>query len=82
METPCAQLDFAKEDGTVVGLGDEEGLKEVASEKLEERTEYILVKREVGWIGMCCQCFVCADCCRLRFPSRKRAWSRKREWRK
>eukprot|EP00961_Rhodomonas_salina_P095603 1285778-Rhodomonas_salina.2 len=47
METPCAQLDFAKEDGTVVGLGDEEGLKEVASEKLEERTEYILVKREI-----------------------------------
>ena len=47
METPCTQLDFAKEDGTVVGLGSEEGLKEIAAEKLEERNEYILVKREV-----------------------------------
>jgi len=47
METPWTKLDFAKEDGSVVGLGREEGLKDLAAEKLDERAEYILVMREV-----------------------------------
>jgi len=47
LQTPLASLDFASEDGAVVGLGNEEALSELACDKgLAERSTYVLVKKE------------------------------------
>jgi hypothetical protein len=52
MQTPWHSLDFASEEGAVVGLGNEEALNEVACEKgLAERATYVLVQKVVDEEG-------------------------------
>lgn len=52
MTTPWFDLDFATEEGAVLGLGSEENLEAMAFDKgLSERATYVLVKKETDEEG-------------------------------